>query len=137
MGELHEVEELTNAGPSVGTRCARCEPESHVALDGAPGQESRLLERDRAALVDADECTAVDAHRPRVGLVESGDLPEERGLATTGRTDERDDLPGAMSSVTADSTSRSPNARFTASSVTRYAVERVFGSVAGMVTLER
>ena len=69
--------------------------EGDVLLEGAPGQQARLLEGDRGALVGADEGRAAEAQRTGAGPVQARDEPQEGRLPAAGGADDGEDLAGA------------------------------------------
>ena len=92
--ELHEVKELGDPGLSDGAIRAAGQTNFDVSHDRTPREEPRLLKRNGATLVDADERASVDAYLARTGCIEPDDLPQQRRLSATGGTDERHDLAG-------------------------------------------
>ena len=92
--ELHEMKELCDPRLSDGAIRAAGQTNFDVSHDRTPREEPRLLERNRATLVDADERATVDAHLAGTGCIEPDDLPKQCRLSATGGTDERYDLAG-------------------------------------------
>ena len=92
--ELHEVKELCDPGLSNGAIRAAGQTNFDVSHDRTPRQEPRLLERNGAPLVDADEHATVDANLAGTGCIEPDDLPQQCRLSATGGTDQRHDLAG-------------------------------------------
>ena len=79
----------TRSGLSVGCASRR------FCAHGAPGQQTRLLEH-RA---DARHRGAAPLERTLEVGVETADDPQQRGLAATGRSDQRDDLARAQREI--------------------------------------
>ena len=92
--ELHEMKELCDPRLSDGAIRASGQTNFDVSHDRTPREEPRLLERNGATLVDADERATVDAHLAGTGCIEPDDLPQQCRLPATGGTDERHDLAG-------------------------------------------
>ena len=74
--ELYEMKELCHSGLPDGAIRTAGQTNFDVSLDRTPREEPRLLERNGATLVDADDCATVDAHFAGTGCVEPDDLPE-------------------------------------------------------------
>ena len=92
--ELHEAKELCDSGLSGGAIRAAGQTNFDVSHDRTPRQEPRLLKRNGATLVDADERATVDAYLAGTWCIEPNDLPQQCRLPATGGTDERHDLAG-------------------------------------------
>ena len=75
--ELHEMKELRDPRLSDGAIRAAGQTNFNVSDDRTPREEPRLLERNGATLVDADERATVDAHLTGSGPIEPDDLPEK------------------------------------------------------------
>ena len=65
--ELHEMKELCDPGVSDSAIRTAGQTDFDVSDDRTPREEPRLLERDGAALIDADERATVDAHLAGTG----------------------------------------------------------------------
>ena len=93
LGQADERQQLVDAlaGLGLGALADR-QPEGDVVADGHVG-ERRVVLKDEAdpPLLRADvaDVVAVDADRPAIGDLESGDDPQKRGLARSGGAEQR------------------------------------------------
>jgi hypothetical protein len=87
--EAHELDQAADALP--WQRPAQhIERQGDVALDRAPGQQSRVLEGDPelAAAGDGNGALAADRHLPGICDVQPGRQAQDGGLAAAGRADQ-------------------------------------------------
>jgi hypothetical protein len=98
LAQADEVERARHPRRDVGPGHVRhLEAEGDVAFDGAVREERVVLEDGvhRAAVRrDVGHVAAGEEHAPRVGRVEPGHQPEERGLAAARRAEEGEEFAG-------------------------------------------
>ena len=93
--EPHEVQQPGHLRLAVPGADAGGQADRDIGLQGVPRQETRFLEGEGAAGVNALDGCAVDIDAAGGGGVESGGGPEQRGFAAAGGAEDGQDLPGA------------------------------------------
>ncbi len=95
--QLNHLQQLHGAGLALGlVPSLQLQREFHVAPDGAPLEQRRLLEGHAVELLlpRLVRGHTGDLHLTLGGLREVGDDAQQRGLAAAGRSDQGDELPG-------------------------------------------
>src|SRR5690625_573071 len=94
IAQTHHVEEVVDArGGRLFARAQRW-TQGDVRCDCAPGQKSRFLEGYRRAAVDSGNRLRTNMHLPGCWGIQPRGYAQERGFATTGSPEERNDFSG-------------------------------------------